>query len=333
MRPFSPLQIEVLRGESVESRHFVDAVVVDANGAIVESYGEPQTPVYARSMIKPIQAIPFVLSGAHDLAPDVTKAIAISCASHASEQMHLDVLKAWHQKLGIQPEDSLACGPQKPDDDTVFFELIRAFKSPGRINNNCSGKHTGMIATALARGLDPRGYESYTHEIQKEIRKHLTENSGIDHETAPWGIDGCGLPAYVIPQLNIAKMMSVFLAPEKHQHGQALQLIRKACALEPYMVGGHDWPCSEINAATGGRIFVKVGAEANYAALIYDQGLAIVLKARDGGFRAAEAALAELLMKHGQLKKEEREKIRAHALPPMTNWSGRVVGSVRVQPA
>lgn len=324
-----PITVEVLRGESVESRHLVDAVVVDADGVIVETYGEAQTPIYARSMIKPIQAIPFVLSGAPENAPDVTKAIAISCASHASEHLHIDFLAAWHAKLGIKAESALACGPQKPDDDVVYFELIRAFKSPQRINNNCSGKHTGMIATALARGLDPRGYENYAHEIQKEIRRHLSVHSGVNHETAPWGIDGCGIPTYLLPQLNVAKMMSVLLTPEKHPSSDALKQIREACAKEPYMIGGHEWPCSEINAATGGRIFAKVGAEANYAALIYDQGLALVVKARDGGFRAAEAALADLLDKHGRLQNSEREKIRAYIKPQLKNWAGTQIGSVR----
>jgi len=325
-----PILVEVVRGETVESRHLVDAVVTDEKGTVIESYGETERPVYARSMIKPIQAIPFVLSGAPSDAPDALKAIALSCASHASEHLHLDFLKEWHKKLGLETEQALACGPQKPDDDTVYFEIIRAHEMPKRINNNCSGKHTGMIATAIKRGIDHRGYERFDHEIQKEVRKQLSHHSQIDHEKVPWGIDGCGIPTYAIPHQAIAKMMSALhLATSSGAEQEALKTIREACAKHPYMTGGHEWLDSEINAVTGGRIFSKVGAEGNYAAVIYDEGKTVVVKARDGAYRAAEAALVELLEKHARLKSEEREKIRALGVPPLKNWSGTLVGSLR----
>lgn len=320
------LEIEVLRGQTPESRHFVDAVVTDEKGQLIEAYGPPDALIYARSMIKPIQALPFVLSGAPSDSPDAEKAIAISCASHASELIHLDFIREWHKRLGLETESVLACGPQPPDDETVYFEMIRAFEKPKRINNNCSGKHTGFIATAIKRGLSHAGYERYDHPIQVEVRAHLSRWSGVDVGKAPWGIDGCGIPTYALPQVTIARMMSAMHAPE-------LSEIREACARHPYMVGGHDWVCSEINAATGGRIFAKVGAEGNYALVLYDEGKTIVLKSKDGSFRAAEAALVPLLERHARLKPEELKRIRAVATPPLRNWAGTETGEIRSQPA
>lgn len=329
------IEVEILRNETVESRHLVDAIVTDDKGRALEVYGDTERATYARSMIKPIQALPFVLSGAHEDAPDAFKAIALSCASHASEHIHIDFIREWHRKLGIDTERVLACGPQNPDDETVFFEIVRAHEKPKRINNNCSGKHTGMIATAIKRGFGYAGYERYDHDIQKEVRRHLTAHSGVDHDKAPWGIDGCGIPTYAIPQSAIAKMMSALHGTsEAALHGgasEALGLIRQATVRHPYLFGGHGWLDSEITAITGGRIFSKVGAEGNYAAVLYDEGKTIVLKARDGAFRATEAALMALLEKHARLKNEEREKIRAHASPPLKNWAGTEVGSIRTR--
>lgn len=316
-----PILVEFLRDRSVESTHLIDGVILDAKGEIVREFGDCRQPIYARSMIKPIQAIPFVESGAPKQAPNETKAVAISCASHSSEHIHVDFLKEWHARLGIDTEKTLACGPQKPDDETVFLEIVRAHEKPKRINNNCSGKHTGMIATAIARGIDWRGYERWDHPTQKEIRKHLTKYSGVNHDEAPWGIDGCGIPTYFIPQLNVARMMSAMLKPE-------LAPMREAFAKEPYMTGGHEWLDTEINASTKGRVFSKVGAEGNYAAVVYDQGLTILLKARDGNTRGTEVALYALLEPY--LKNEERESLRALAHPTIKNWSGTVVGSTRV---
>jgi L-asparaginase II len=320
------IEVEILRNETIESRHFVDAIVTDDKGHTIETYGDTERATYARSMIKPIQALPFVLSCAHEDAPDAMKAIALSCASHASEHIHIDFIREWHRKLGIDTEQALACGPQNPDDETVFFEIIRAHEKPKRINNNCSGKHTGMIATAIKLGFSYTGYESYDHDIQKEVRRHLSAHSGIDHDKVSWGVDGCGIPTYAIPQAAIAKMMSAL-----HGTSEALGLIRQATARHPYLFGGHGWVDSEITAITGGRIFSKVGAEGNYAAVLYDEGKTIVLKARDGAFRAAEAALMALLEKHARMKNEEREKIRAHATPPLKNWAGTEVGSIRTR--
>lgn len=287
-------------------------------------------------MIKPIQAIPFVLSGAHEDAPDVLKSVALSSASHSSEHLHIDFLREWHAKLGIVSEHALTCGPQKPDDETVYFELIRALEKPKRINNNCSGKHTAMIATAIKRGISHAGYEQYDHEIQKEVRKHLSQHSGLDVNTVAWGIDGCGIPTYAMPQLAIAKMMSALhgtseAVAESSATKEALALIRKATATHPYMYGGHGWVDCELTAITNGRMFAKIGAEGNYAVLLFDEGKTMVLKARDGNRRATEAAVADLLDKRATFKTGEREKFREFAIPIQTNHADAPVGSIRTQ--
>ena len=62
-------------------------------------------------------------------------------------------------KAGLD-ESQLACGAHWPIGDRASRELscVPARARPP-IHNNCSGKHAGMLATAVHRGLDPRGYE------------------------------------------------------------------------------------------------------------------------------------------------------------------------------
>src|SRR5712692_6210423 len=59
-----PVLVEVLRGALVESRHRGAAAVVDAAGAVVAGWGDIERPVFGRSAIKPLQALPLVESGA-----------------------------------------------------------------------------------------------------------------------------------------------------------------------------------------------------------------------------------------------------------------------------
>jgi L-asparaginase II len=328
----SRLIVEILRGNAVESEHEVNAVVLDSRAGLIASHGDPDALVFPRSSIKPIQALPFVLSGAHRQLPDPQKAIALACASHSAEDIHLEALRGWHERSGLK-EDDLACGPQPPEDLMTWKHLMQRDVPPGRIHNNCSGKHTAMLATCVARGWPLAGYEKWDHPMQAEVRKHLSLFSGETHEQLEWAVDGCGIPTYRLKLASVARMMSVLLHPETvpGAEGRALREIREACAKEPYMISGHGGLCSEIIAATKGRVFAKVGAEGNYVALLYDTGVVIALKARDGAFRACEAALYALIERHGNLDQATLDAIRAHALPPVKNWSGLHVGARRIR--
>jgi L-asparaginase II len=327
----SPLQIQVYRGPQVESSHLVDAVVVDSKGDILATFGDPNLLVYPRSMIKPAQALVFVMAKAFKSLSEPDKAIALACASHNSEEEQIAVVEEWLKEIKVSESD-LVCGPQEPEDKAVRYKMIRAHESTRKIYNNCSGKHAGLISACLARNWPVAGYANWDHPLQKELRKMLTLLSGYDHDSAKWGTDGCGIPTYALPLSSVAKMMSSFLRPESFQPevSEALKIISAACAKEPWMIGGHDTICSEVNAATHGKIFAKIGAEGNYAAISYADGFAIALKARDGAFRACEAAVYHLLEKFSKNSKSELSQVRKLALPELRNRSGDPVGRIEV---
>lgn len=325
-----PILVEVLRGDSVESTHLVDAVVADEHGARVAAFGDFNKVVYPRSAIKPLQALPFVLSGACDRLENPNRVISLACSSHDAERRHLETLSSWHKGFDLSESD-LVCGPHPPEDRDSYFELIREGRVPCRLHNNCSGKHTAMLSACRANSWPTLGYELYDHPVQREIRQHLSGFSGLDHESLPWGIDGCGIPTYALPLEVLAKMMAVFLPGRSSDRvGEALQRIRRACAEEPWMIGGKNSLSSQIGALTGGKVLAKIGAEGNYCAVIFDRGLSIALNARDGAERASEAALFALLERYGGIDRICLQEIKQWAAPPLKNWAGTVVGSLRV---
>ena len=58
--------VEVTRGKVVESLHRGRAAMVNREGDVILSWGDIEAPVYPRSAIKPLQAIPLIESGAAD---------------------------------------------------------------------------------------------------------------------------------------------------------------------------------------------------------------------------------------------------------------------------
>ncbi|MFN7728322.1 MAG: asparaginase [Bdellovibrio sp.] len=327
-----PLFVEIVRGLSVESVHLVDAVVVNNMGEVLTAYGDPTLAVYPRSAIKPLQALPFVLSKAFESLQHHDQVIALACASHHAEAQHLEVLLDWQQKSLLQESD-LICGPQPPEDEQALHDLVRHRQLPTRLHNNCSGKHTAFLMACRAHQWPSQGYQHWDHPLQVEIRRLLTQFSGVQHDQLPWGIDGCGIPTYSLELRALARMMSAFLRPDHYGANLSwgLQRIREACARQPWMIGGRTSLCSQVGLLSQGSILAKIGAEGVYSAVLFDEGTAISLKARDGGSRACEAALAALLRKHSTLKPEILSEIETFACPPILNWAGETVGHTKVR--
>ena len=109
----NPVLIEVTRGAAVESRHRGSFVVVDASGKIVHSAGDPHMPVYPRSAVKPLQAIPLIETGAADRFGLTDRELALACASHKGEPAHVKAVETWLARIGLSPA-ALECGIQAP---------------------------------------------------------------------------------------------------------------------------------------------------------------------------------------------------------------------------
>jgi len=188
-----PLTVEVTRGDLIESRHRCIAVVTDSHGEVVEAWGEVDRHIYPRSAIKPLQAIPLLESGAADAFRVSGPEVALACASHMGEPMHRDTVRAWLTRLGLGADD-LECGPHAPTHGPSADDMVRAGEVPDKVCNNCSGKHTGFLATALHMEEPTAGYSGAGHPVQQRLLALLSEMGGEDLSATERGVDGCGIP-------------------------------------------------------------------------------------------------------------------------------------------
>jgi len=323
----NPFTVTVSRGPMVESRHNVIAVISDAEGSVLKSWGDVSSPVYLRSAIKPIQALPLLESGAADAFNLGAKEISLACASHTGEPIHVDAVTAWLKRIGLGIQD-LECGSHWPTYDPAARALAVAGQEPTAAHNNCSGKHSGFLTTAVHLGEDPKGYINLDHPVQKRIVKTLEDFTGIDLTNAPTGIDGCSIPTIGIPLDRAALAFARFADPSKlsSERAAACRRIQNSIAEYPEMIAGSDRLCTALNGAAKGKVVVKTGAEAVFLAALPEQGLGIAIKALDGTTRGAEVALGALLDGLGAMTTEMHDACDPYVRPVLRNRNDIAVG-------
>lgn len=280
--------LELIRGKVVESTHFGSIVVVDSIGKILHSHGDPDTVAFLRSSAKPFQALPFVEQGGVEHFSYTQAELALSCASHETSQMHIDTVQGMQLKIGIQ-EKYLQCGPHLPGDAKKLREVIKNGIPPTANFNNCSGKHTTMLAFAKMRGLPLENYLDFDHPIQKDILKTFSEMCGMEVEKIELGIDGCSAPNFAVPLVNAALGMARLCDPRELSKARAAacQKITDAMTSHPEMVSNYgEFDCELIKTAEG-KIITKRGAEGfqiiGLMPGIYgERGVGIAFKVTDG---------------------------------------------------
>jgi L-asparaginase II len=321
----NPVLVEARRGAMVESRHRGAFAVVDAEGRVVAGAGDIERPIYARSAIKPLQAIPVVESGAAAAFGLGDGEIALACASHGGEPRHVETVTAWLTRIGCTAAD-LECGAHLPYHPPAQAELLGVRAAPTAAHNNCSGKHAGFLTLARHLDLPTQGYIRYQHGVQQRVLGTLESMTGLDLGAAPRGIDGCGIPVIAVPLGNLALAMARLADPadQPEPRQAACARIRAAMAAEPFMIAGTSRFCTRVIAETGGRALVKTGAEGVFCGALTGDGLGIALKIDDGAGRAAEVVMAGLLARFGLL-----DSAHELCLPSLRNHAGTVVGELR----
>ena len=324
-RAANPVLVEVTRGDMVESRHRAAFAVADPRGRVVASAGDIERPVYARSAIKPLQAIPLVESGAAEAFGLSDAEIALACASHHGEPRHVETVTAWLARIGCSIAD-LECGAHPPYHAASHRALMAAGEEPGAVHNNCSGKHAGFLTLARHLNAPTAGYIRIEHAVQQRVLGLLEVMTGLDLGAAPRGIDGCGIPVIGISLGNLALAMARLADPHDQPEARqgACARIRGAIAAEPFMVSGTGGFATRVMEQTGERALIKGGAEGFYCGALPELGLGIALKVDDGAGRAAEVVMAGLLARFG-IGEAERE-LRAY---PLRNHAGTEVGELR----
>jgi L-asparaginase II len=327
-----PLTVEVTRGNLVESRHRCIAAIAGPDGGVLRSWGDIEQPIYGRSAIKPLLALPLIETGAADAFGLGEVEIALACASHSGEPRHVETVVAWLKRAGLSIGD-LECGAHLPYDEASMRAMLRAAREPDAAHNNCSGKHAGFLTTAVHLREPTRGYIRYEHPVQQRLLGVLEQVCGLDLSRAPRGIDGCGIPTIGIPLANTAVAMARLADPIELPPARARAARRIVAAMirEPYMVGGRGEFASEVMKVLDGKAALKPGAEGVYAAILPHLGLGVCVKAEDGTARGAQVAIGHVLAELGLIDSAEKAALADRLTPPVLNRVGLEVGRIRAE--
>ena len=329
----NPVLVEVTRGPLLESRHRGAVAVSDANGRSVLAVGDVSAPVFPRSAIKALQALPLVEQGAADRYGFGDEELALACASHSGEPAHVAGVERMLAKAGLD-SSALRCGVHWPISQSAAYALART-GAASALHNNCSGKHAGFLCLACAIGADTGEYFRPEHAVQREVRTVLEDFTGAVLGQEVCAVDGCSVPTWAMPLERLAYGFAKFgsghgLSPAR---AAAAARLRQACAAKPWYVAGSGRFCTEIMERFGARVFVKTGAEGVYCGALPEQGLGIALKCDDGAGRAAQAIMAAVIARFLPVDTAERVALVPLMRPVLRNWNGIEVGAIRVTDA
>jgi L-asparaginase II len=330
--------VEVRRGSITESRHRGHIAVVDGDGLVVAQLGAPETLTYLRSSAKPHQAVPLVASGAADRFGFDAREIAVACASHSGERIHVETVASMLEKIGLD-KSALKCGTHEPFSNRETQRLRERGEKPDVLQNNCSGKHTGMLALALHLGASVETYDQPDNPVQLQIGRTVEQFSDVAMEDIAVGIDGCGVPVFGVTVRAMALMYARLVAPPRdwdERMRSTCERIVKAMTTHPEMVGGTTERLdTEMMRATGDALISKVGAEGVYTVGVlpcaeWPRGLGLALKIEDGEDRRARPVVViESLRQLGVLTGKAYEAVEAYASFAVKNHRGDEVGQVR----
>ncbi len=326
----SPVLVEVIRGSLLESEHRGRVAVIDADGNAVLRLGDVARPVFPRSAVKPLQALPLVETGAADRFGFGDEELALASASHAGEPAHVALVEHMLARAGLDAA-ALVCGAHPPIHAPSAQALARSGREPSALHNNCSGKHAGFLCVACAMEANPAGYADPAHPVQRAVKAAIEGIAGVALEDRSRAIDGCSVPTWALPLEKLAHGFARFgtgrgLDPHR---AQAAARIRAACAANPYLVAGTGRFCTRVMAHFGGRVLVKGGAEGVLCGALPEAGLGIAVKCDDGTARAAEVVMATLISRLLALDDADRGALAPLVQPGLRNWNGVEVGVLR----
>ncbi|MGQ0541648.1 MAG: asparaginase [Blastocatellia bacterium] len=330
----SEILAKVIRGETVESVHRGHMIAFDGAGKTILQIGNPATVTYFRSSAKPFQAIPFITSGAADVFGFSEDEIALACASHSGEKIHVDIAARMLLKIGLSKHD-LRCGIHLPFYEKEAERLLRANETATQLHNNCSGKHAAMLALAKHMNADVDRYEKLQNPIQQAILKSVSIFCEIPKQEVAIGIDGCCAPNFAMPLTAMACGFANLVSPPNDFADEvvrsAARRIVSAMLNYPELIGGSERLDTILMKAAPGKLISKVGADGVWLCGVlpnemYPTGLGIALKIEDGDDKRARPAVAvEILRQLGILSNNDLTDLSPM---PIKNRRGDQVGCV-----
>jgi L-asparaginase II len=336
--PYETL-VEVTRGPLIESIHLGAIAIVDSQGRLVASAGDPDVIANLRSSAKPFQTLPLIEKNGPQVFGITDQEIALTCASHSGTDQHVQVLRDLQTKIGVQ-ESSLLCGTHPAMDASTAQAMLQRDEKPTANRHNCSGKHTGMLAQARLRELSIENYLDQTHGVQQEILQTFAEMVDVAAEEVLIGIDGCSAPTFAIPLRNAALGYARLADPTglPDPRAGALRHIFQAMVAHPLMVAGPNRFDTCLMEVGAGKIVAKGGAE-GYQGIALLPGafgptspaLGITYKIADGDSagRARAVVGISILRQLGALDAAQLEALKAFDARPIDNWRKLEVGEIR----
>ena len=322
-----PILCKIHRGDFIESIHVAYAVVVDGKGEIVYSSGDPHYLTCVRSALKPFQASAAIKEGATKAVSFTPEEIALMCASHNGEDIHVNTAKSMLDKIDYETS-YYECGTHFPYDKESRVKLIQNEENSSELHNNCSGKHAGMLCLAKYLQVDPKGYTDPGHKVQQLIMKQVKRFSELDQ--FPLAIDGCSAPVPFLPLFNIALMYQKFASGNYDE----LNTLFDAVTSNPYLIAGKNRFDTDFIEAMDGKAVTKVGGEAVRGLGIRSgngEVFGIALKVLDGNQRCSPIATMAVLDELDLLTKDQSEKLSSYKKTVLRNHRKIETGIIAVE--
>ncbi|MDL4841051.1 asparaginase [Aquibacillus rhizosphaerae] len=324
--------IKVYRGEHLESTHEIHIAIINTEGDLIAYFGDAQRPTFARSSLKPFQAVPSVESGATQQYSILEQELAIFCGSHNGEDFHRQTVSGVLEKIGLN-ESHLQCGTQIPRDMNSYKQLIKNGGELTPIYSNCSGKHAGMLVGCMNQNFDLHRYREMSHPYQQQVLEVIANISDYNQHEIKMSVDGCGLPVHSLPLNHIAIAFGRLATPEKWHKGSELRKntlnqIREAMVRYPEMVAGTKRFDTDLMKAFNGEVVAKLGAEGVHCFGIKSKGIGVAIKVEDGNERATNVASMEVLRQLGIRDSSVFKQLKSYHYAPVLNARKEKIGEI-----
>jgi len=324
----NPVLAHLTRGGIIESFHRGACSIIDCDGTVLKNIGDVAHPIFPRSAIKALQALPLIESGAAAALGYSHQDIALACASHSGEELHIEALQSMLDKSGIEKEH-LDCGWHWPMSKKAGQKLAAIGEKPGSLHNNCSGKHIAMLATARHLGEPLENYTKQAHRVQQRVASTVSGFCSYDLLSTTCAIDGCSVPTWAIPLENLSLGFANLARPAERltRWQDACQQIIRSAKSAPFMVAGSNRFCSDIMISVP-RLFAKTGAEGVYCGCVPHAGIGIAVKCDDGAERAAQVIFAAAIAALPVWTKDEKTKLLTYSRVKQKNRNSTITGEL-----
>jgi L-asparaginase II len=284
--------IRTTRGGFAECVHVGSIAVVDTQGQLVAGVGDAHGLNFTRSALKPLQALAFVADGGMAHFGFDSQMLALMCASHGGEAVHVTVVQRMLERIGARESD-LRCGCHAPS----YYTHTSTCPPPGahfsQLHHNCSGKHAGFLAYCRMHRQPMERYLELDSPLQQRVRANVERFAGS--RELPMGIDGCSAPNYAMPLSSLAHAFCRLALGETPE----LAALGYAMRRHPDLVSGTHRSDLMLMTAGAGDWVSKVGADGVQAIGVRSRGIGIAIRIADGNRRALHVATLAVLQQLG----------------------------------